>query len=263
MKRKFLVVVPARMGSKGIKGKNFLDLDGKPVITYSVEHALGFIEKCDILISTDHSDFLNKLKGTLQNEFKVNEFKIVDEMEFIGEAIILHRRPARLAEDETSIMAVLGEIIKTLESLGRSYIGILLMQPTVPFRSRSDQERILHFLESEAAEDSSYVTFKKVTDCHPARMYSRIGSEEFENAKVFPRHQQSRRQDLPELFLRDGCYYFIGRNLILNGIQVLDDPKGFVREFPWNINLDDESDLILARASVDTIKSSFNQGVWL
>jgi CMP-N,N'-diacetyllegionaminic acid synthase len=258
MKRNFLVVIPARMGSKGIKGKNFLDLDGRPVISYSVEHALGFMEKCDILISTDHSDFLENLKGTLQSEFKENGIKFADEMEFIGEAIILHRRPARLAEDDTSIMSVLGEIIKTLESLGRRYIGILLMQPTVPFRSSLDRDRILHFLESEAEEDSSYVTFKKVTDCHPARMYSRIGSEEFESAKIFPKHQQSRRQDLPELFLRDGCYYFIGRTLILNGMQVLDDPKGFVREFPWNINLDDESDLILARASVATIKSYFN-----
>jgi len=258
MKRKFLVVIPARMGSKGIKGKNFLDLDGKPVISYSVEHALGFTEWCDILISTDNSDFLDTLKSTLQGKFKANEVETVDEMQFIGEALILHRRPARLAEDETSIMSVLTEIIKTLESLGRRYIGVLLMQPTVPFRSRSDQERILHFLESEAGENSSYVTFKKVADCHPARMYSRIGTDEFENAKIFPNHQQSRRQDLPELFLRDGCYYFIGRNLILNGTQFLDDPKGFVREFPWNINLDDEPDLMLARASIATIKSYLN-----
>ena len=258
MKRKFLVVVPARMGSKGIKGKNFLDLDGKPVMIYSVEHALGFADRCDILISTDNSHFLDTLKGTLQSKFKANKVETVDEMEFIGEALILHRRPARLADDETSIMSVLRDIIKTLESLGRRYIGVLLMQPTVPFRSRSDQERILHFLESEAGENSSYATFKKVTDCHPARMYSRIGNEEFENTKIFPNHQQSRRQDLPELFLRDGCYYFIGRNLILSGTQVLDDPKGFVREFPWNINLDDESDLILARASVSAIKSNFN-----
>lgn len=85
MKRKFLVVIPARMGSKGIKGKNFLDLDGKPVISYSVEHALGFTEWCDILISTDNSDFLDTLKSTLQGKFKANEVETVDEMQFIGE----------------------------------------------------------------------------------------------------------------------------------------------------------------------------------
>ena len=50
---KFLTIVPARAGSKGIKNKNFINFLGKPLI----EHTLDFAKKIrnnKILICSDY-----------------------------------------------------------------------------------------------------------------------------------------------------------------------------------------------------------------
>ena len=36
-----ICIIPARGGSKGVPGKNIRPLEGKPLLAYSVEHALA------------------------------------------------------------------------------------------------------------------------------------------------------------------------------------------------------------------------------
>ena len=38
-KKKIIALIPARKGSKGIKNKNILNLNGKPLIAYSINYA--------------------------------------------------------------------------------------------------------------------------------------------------------------------------------------------------------------------------------
>ena len=51
--KKFLALIPARAGSKGIKDKNIIDLKGKPLIAYSIDAALKskYIDR--VVVSTD------------------------------------------------------------------------------------------------------------------------------------------------------------------------------------------------------------------
>lgn len=258
MKKKFLVVIPARRGSKGIPNKNFLDLNGKSVIEYTIDHAKSLSEYCEILISTDNFEYLQSLiKATNSGiESIVSNGKC--KIDAVG-GMMLHYRAEHLSNDDTSIMKVLSNILSELESVGNEFMGVVLLQPTVPFRANSDREKLLNYLKMEATIDSSFVTFKRVGDGHPARMYQASGSI-FRSLGFFPDHQYSRRQDLPTLLLRDGCYYFIGRELIERGVQVGEEPKGFIRDFPWTINLDEESDLIVAQASVATIANLIGRG---
>lgn len=56
---KILCVIPARGGSKGIPGKNIIDVKGKPLIAYSIEPAiaaqkLNLVDK--VIVSTDAQD---------------------------------------------------------------------------------------------------------------------------------------------------------------------------------------------------------------
>lgn len=258
MKRKFLVVIPARKGSKGIPNKNFLDLNGKSVIEYTIDHAKLLMEYCDILISTDNFEYLKCLVNATDSGNKIvvrNSECSID----LVDGLMLHYRTWDLSKDDTSIMKVLDHLLTQLDKVGKSYLGILLLQPTVPFRSNTDKKKVLHYLQSEATVNSSYVTFKRVGDCHPARMYESSGMN-FKSSGFFPFHQQSRRQDLPSLFVRDGCYYFIGRDLVDQGLQVGESPQGYVRHFPWTINLDEQSDLIVARASIDIVGNQLKVG---
>jgi len=62
-----------------------------------------------------------------------------------------------------------------------------------------------------------------------------------------------RRQDLGELYVRDGGYYVTSDDLIEKGILLLEKSKFIVRIHPWNINIDYMEDLKFAR-SVDLVE---------
>ena len=52
---KVMALIPARGGSKGIPGKNIIEVDGKPLISYSIKHAIES-KLCDRVIVSSDSD---------------------------------------------------------------------------------------------------------------------------------------------------------------------------------------------------------------
>lgn len=51
MKR--IAIIPARSGSKGLKDKNIKELNGKPLLAYSIEAALDSKQFDKVFVSTD------------------------------------------------------------------------------------------------------------------------------------------------------------------------------------------------------------------
>ena len=51
-----LFVITARGGSKGLPGKNIKDLNGKPLIAYSIDVARAFADDEHICVSTDSEE---------------------------------------------------------------------------------------------------------------------------------------------------------------------------------------------------------------
>jgi len=49
----YLVVIPARGGSKGVPKKNIKSLNGKPLIQYTIEAARMIFDDPNIIVSTD------------------------------------------------------------------------------------------------------------------------------------------------------------------------------------------------------------------
>lgn len=62
MDQKYLCVIPARAGSKGIKNKNFIKIKNKPLIQYSIDIAKKLKKYCDIVISSDAKRIKNICK---------------------------------------------------------------------------------------------------------------------------------------------------------------------------------------------------------
>ena len=50
---RFVAIIPARSGSKGLKDKNIKLLNGKPMIAYTIEGAIKSKIFDDIIVSTD------------------------------------------------------------------------------------------------------------------------------------------------------------------------------------------------------------------
>ena len=114
-----LVVIPARRGSKGIPGKNWKPLGGRPLIQHSIEHALGVTSPAHICVTTDAPEVL-EIAATLG----------------VAPGFV---RPAELSTDESdSRSAILHALDAWERKTGNRYRTILVLQPTSPFRSPAD-----------------------------------------------------------------------------------------------------------------------------
>ena len=132
--KKFLAIIPARGGSKGIPKKNIKSLLGKPLIQYTIESALKSKYLDKIVVSTDDK-------------------KIADISEKLG-AEIPCLRPKKLARDNTLILPVLQHMVNFLKKKENyNPFAIVLLQPTSPLRTvRHIDEAIELFLKKPKAD---------------------------------------------------------------------------------------------------------------
>jgi CMP-N,N'-diacetyllegionaminic acid synthase len=113
---RILALIPARGGSKRLPGKNAKLLGGKPLINWTIEAAKGISEICDILVSTDSPEIASIAK--------------------IAGAKVPWLRPEYLSSDEASSVDVAIHALDWYESEFSSVDGLLLLQPTSPYRTK-------------------------------------------------------------------------------------------------------------------------------
>ncbi len=118
---KILTVIPARGGSKRIPKKNIKNFCGKPLIAWTIEHAIKakFLNK--IIVSTDDS-------------------QIAEISKYYG-ADIPFMRPKKLSCDQTPSIDVILDILHFMEG----YDWLLLLQPTSPLRNNFDIDNMIKF----------------------------------------------------------------------------------------------------------------------
>lgn len=133
-----LAIIPARGGSKGLPGKNLRILAGKPLIVWSIEHAVNCDAIADIVVSTDSPEIAAIARGCGA------------EVPFL--------RPADLATDTAPTEPVMLHALHAMEDMGRSYDCVALLQPTSPLRAREMSARALAQLNSEQADSLLTVT---------------------------------------------------------------------------------------------------------
>ena len=112
---KILILITARAGSKRIIKKNKKLLGKKPLIFWTLKVAKKIKNICDILVSTDDSEIAiySKKNG----------------------ALVPWLRPKNLSSDKTSSAKVALHAIKWYENKIGRINGLLLLQPTSPFRN--------------------------------------------------------------------------------------------------------------------------------
>ena len=72
-----LAVIPARAGSKSVVNKNIRDFNGKPMLAYSIEHALASKHINRVILSTDSPEYalIGEKYGA---EIKILTFPYID-----------------------------------------------------------------------------------------------------------------------------------------------------------------------------------------
>ncbi len=241
-----LIVIPARGGSVGIKNKNLQIVQGLTLIQRTFQHARYLSDgKIPICISTDSAEILNSLNFKFNLNIDTASLPVNSLTE--SGSVFVHFRGEEKAASSTLITENLCDLLHLFKAQGLSIKGVALMQPTSPFRNKSELHQIREFIFGVANEKTSFVSVTKVEDCHPARMYKLTKRRKITRIKGFKNEYHKRRQDLEPVFIRDGGFYVIGAQLIQNQLQYSKNPTVYLRQLPWSINIDSEIDLLHAQ----------------
>jgi CMP-N,N'-diacetyllegionaminic acid synthase len=252
------VIIPARGGSKGIINKNLQIIFERVLIVRSIIHGQKLVNDDHIVISTDSLQIIKEITKV----FKINEFKYSENSITNFGPFLLHFRGEELASDDSLITEVLFSIRNLLIEGGRLPGRFCLLQPTSPFRNVNELKIIKKIIDNNSDDNLSLVSVCLVEDSHPARMYELNKKNILEPLQAYSEYKSARRQDLPPVYIRDGAFYVMSEKLIAKKAQFSDQPKAFVREFPWSINIDSIGDLLTAQnINRATISFDPNEGV--
>lgn len=181
---KILALITARGGSKRLPGKNIRVLGGKPLIAWSIDAARGISEICDILVSTDDPAI-----AVVCTE---------------AGAYVPWLRPTWLATDTASSVDVALHALDWYEAEKGAVDGLLLLQPTSPFRTQKTVRRGVELF-SENGQQS--VLGVSSTHAHPMWTLKKEGEY------LVPFLQEHgfgiRSQDLPAAYVVNGSFYLI------------------------------------------------------
>jgi N-acylneuraminate cytidylyltransferase len=217
---RFLGIIPARGGSKGVPGKNIKELGGKPLLAYTVEAA-------------QKSKLINRLILSSEDEEIIRVAKSLDiEVPFV--------RPAELAEDQSGSLGVVQHAVDYFEKQGEYYDAVILLQVTSPFREKGFiDQAIQKFIDSGADALVSVLSVPHEFNPHwvfeeNAEGILKIATGEDKIIK--------RRQDLPKAFFRDGSIYITKTEVIKQG-SLLGNKLAYIESEPVNhVNIDTLAD---------------------
>jgi len=185
--KKIIAIIPARGGSKGLKGKNIKKLCGKPLIAYTIETAKKSKYLDEVMVTTDSKEIVSIAK-----EYKAN-------IPFI--------RPDNLANDTASSV---GLVLHTLDyyqnTLSNKFDYFILLEPTSPLREDDDIDTMIEKLIDNETLYDSITSIGEVSD-HPSLV------KEIINNSLQPLCKELefnfRRQDNQKAYFPYGVGYMI------------------------------------------------------
>ncbi len=215
---KYLVVIPARGGSKGIPHKNIKPLCGKPLIYYSIDVARQFTSDENICVTTDDAEIISVVE---QHGLKVP---------FV--------RPAELATDTCGSNEVIQHAYQFFADKGILYDAIVLLQPTSPFR------KVDFLKEAVALYDDSIdmVTSVRPAACNP---YYDGFEDNSEGLLVVSKGDGliERRQDAPNVWQQNGSIYVINpKSLMEKGLSRFTRIRKYPMSEYYSVDIDNPFD---------------------
>ena len=224
---KILALIPARGGSKGIKDKNIYDLCGKPLISYTIEAALGSQYIDDAIVTT-------------------NSQKIADVALKYG-ASVPFLRPDELAQDTSPSIEALMHAIDTLHNAGRDFDVVVWLQPTSPLRTSEDIDAAIEEFFRMGRQPLTSVS--PVSD-HP--LLIRKMDEDGRLIKMLDISSTCRRQDMPPYYRVDGAIYIYNAAELSLNTSLNDACVPYVMQKNHTVDIDELSDIYLTKYYLET-----------
>ena len=201
--RRVLALVAARGGSKGLPRKNLRLLGGRPLVAWPVSTALAARSVDRVAVSTDDEEIAAAARA--------------------AGADVPFMRPAALASDSASSIAVALHALELLAAEGHSYDYLVLLEPTSPLTEPQDVDRALAILHAGRERADAIVGISRLEASHPD-FDVRLGADglirpyaaaDFSSLK--------RRQDVEPLYFLEGSLY-------ASAVEVLAAKKSFCHD---------------------------------
>ena len=209
----FIVIIPARRGSKRVPNKNIKLLNKKPLVAHSIEYSLNFFSKNRIWINSDSQEILN-----IGKSYGINCYK----------------RKNELAKDDSKTIDVLKDQLKNIYV---DFKYVVLLQPTTPLRPDDLFKMAIDILNSNKI--NSLFTVSPLE-----KKFGKLEKNKFEPINY---NFGQRSQDLNELFFENGLLYITSKDLILTE-KIIDKNSHpiITKGIESTIDIDTEIDFLIA-----------------
>lgn len=218
-----LAIIPARSGSKGVIDKNIRDLNGKPLMGYSIEAAIKSECFDEVMVSTDSG-------------------KYADIAISCGAKVPFLRSPENSSSQATS-WEVIKEVLNRYRELGMQFGMVALLQPTSPLRTADD---IIGAYEIYKEKHAVCVISVCETEVSPL-LCNTLQADNSLEGFLRPEIRSRRRQDLPQYYRVNGAIYMC--RVSNSNIQFELYGKGsyaYIMNQEKSVDIDTEYDFFLA-----------------
>jgi CMP-N,N'-diacetyllegionaminic acid synthase len=218
----YLIIIPARGGSKRVKNKNLALVKGEPLIYWTIKIAKKFKHIADIVVSTDSPDI-----------------KIYSESEGIT---ITELRPWQLSTDTAKSIDVCRYEYLRHKIINPNVTAVIMLQPTSPFRS---VEQIYNGI--NLFERYKHNTVVAIAKNEENPYWSFNLDDDNLNPLFGLDYHKMRSQEIPNTYSLTGSFYMISvEELMICDSFINKNSKGFLVSKIEKIDIDTEEDIRIA-----------------
>lgn len=199
-----IAIIPARGGSKRIPRKNIKSFLNKPIISYSIEAAIGSNLFDKVMVSTD------------DKEIAEIAIKYGAEVPFL--------RSKKNADDYATTLDVLLEVFEKYKNLGEEFQNACCIYPTAPFVT----SHILTEAYEKLEKNNFDCVFPVLKYGFPIQRALKVDENIGRMEMFFPKFQKSRSQDLETAYHDSGQFYFLNVKAITKKEKLWTDNTGVI-----------------------------------
>jgi CMP-N,N'-diacetyllegionaminic acid synthase len=217
----FLILIPCRKGSKGIKNKNFIKIKNKSIYSYSLKHAKIIKSKYKSSIIGITTDKKNILKKKISDVFLIN-------------------RPAKISQDKSKSSEYITHALEYFKNQKITFKNLIILQPTCPMRDKKDLFQSVKLYISK--KTSSLISVYKESYINEKVIYEK--NKHHGKALNKLHNNEILRQKHKPFFVRNGSIY-------ITKIKFFEKYKKIISERPTlylmsklnSVNIDTKDDL--------------------
>jgi CMP-N,N'-diacetyllegionaminic acid synthase len=221
---RFLAIIPARGGSKGVPRKNIRLVAGRPLVAWTI-------------LAAQHSACLDRIVLSTEDQ------EIASVAQELGVEVLI--RPERLASDTTPTRDVLVHHVKEMAAEGYHPEAVITLQPTSPLRQAHHISSAVEVFSNDSIADSLVSCIEIPHIFHPTSAM-RLGKDGYLEPYLESSHAPTRRQDKSVVFARNGAAIYITRTALLGTYIFGGRLIPFRMSSEDSLDIDSEEDLLIA-----------------